>query len=163
MEINLTQVLLQVLNFGIILVVMTKFLYKPILKILDDRAKKVSEGLAAAQKSIEERERLEEEKKKELTKAERQSAKLLDKARKEAQGLKSQILTEAKEEAKKATDKQEKLLLEKLAEQEAKLKEDISELVIATTKSVLSDTLSSQELEKITSKEVAKLSKGGHA
>lgn len=159
MEINLTQILLQAFNFGIILVVMTKFLYRPILKILEDRAKKVQEGLAAAQRSIEEREKIESEKQKEMAKAEKSAAKLLETARKEAESMKASILDEAKEEAKKAVEKQEKLLIEKMAEEEERLKSDIATLVVATTKSVLSGSLSDSELKKITESEVAQLSK----
>ena len=37
--------LTQVINFTILVVVLTKFLYKPILKMLDERKKKIEEGL----------------------------------------------------------------------------------------------------------------------
>lgn len=65
--------LAQIINFSIIVVVLTKFLYKPILAMLAKRKKEIEEGLA-----ITERLRLEEEK------LGVRREKLLNEARKEA-------------------------------------------------------------------------------
>jgi len=63
MEINFFQIIFQIINFTILLLLLKKFLYKPILKILKQRAQKIEEGIEAAEKSIEERDKLEELKK----------------------------------------------------------------------------------------------------
>jgi F-type H+-transporting ATPase subunit b len=41
--------LIQVVNFGLLLTVLTYFLYKPILKIIDERQQKIAEGVRTAE------------------------------------------------------------------------------------------------------------------
>jgi len=41
----------QLVNFGIILVVLSFFVYKPVLKVLKDRSKKIKEGLDKAEEA----------------------------------------------------------------------------------------------------------------
>lgn len=43
--------LIQAVNFGVLLLVLTYFLYKPILRIIDERRDKVAEGVRVAQEA----------------------------------------------------------------------------------------------------------------
>jgi F-type H+-transporting ATPase subunit b len=43
----------QAVNFGIVLVALTYFLYKPVLKVLDARQKKVAQGVIDAERAAE--------------------------------------------------------------------------------------------------------------
>ena len=74
MQINAIQIILQIVNFAVLVTVLTKFLYKPILKILEGRAQRIQEGLEAAEKSLEERAAVEEKKQEILIKTEKQTA-----------------------------------------------------------------------------------------
>ncbi len=47
--INLPQLIAQVVNFSLLLVLLRLTLYKPILKMLDERKRKISDGLNAAE------------------------------------------------------------------------------------------------------------------
>lgn len=47
--INLPQLIAQIVNFTLLLVILRLVLYKPILKMLDDRKQKINEGLNAAE------------------------------------------------------------------------------------------------------------------
>jgi F-type H+-transporting ATPase subunit b len=47
--INLPQLIAQIVNFTILLIVLRLVLYKPILRMLDERKKRISEGLNAAE------------------------------------------------------------------------------------------------------------------
>src|SRR4051812_41054963 len=49
--INLPQLIAQVVNFIVLLVILRLTLYKPILKMLDDRKVKIREGLTAAEQA----------------------------------------------------------------------------------------------------------------
>ena len=66
----------QVINFLLLFLLLGKFLYRPIIKILDERALKIKDGLAAAEKM-----------KVELAKVEKQKSAEIDRARKEAQAI----------------------------------------------------------------------------
>jgi F-type H+-transporting ATPase subunit b len=47
--INLPQLIAQIVNFAILLIVLRLVLYKPILRMLDERKKRIAEGLNAAE------------------------------------------------------------------------------------------------------------------
>ena len=46
---NLPQLIAQIVNFAILLIILRLTLYKPILKMLDERKQKIAEGLNAAE------------------------------------------------------------------------------------------------------------------
>ena len=53
--INWKLLLIQAVNFGLLLSVLTYFLYRPVLRIIDERQRKIAEGVAtakAAQKQL---------------------------------------------------------------------------------------------------------------
>ena len=76
MDINIWQVLFQAFNFGVILLVLNKFLYKPIQKVLDDREKKINAGLAAAEASLKAQDEVEKSKKSALAGARKSAAEI---------------------------------------------------------------------------------------
>ncbi|HEY7464190.1 MAG TPA: F0F1 ATP synthase subunit B [Candidatus Limnocylindria bacterium] len=93
----------QVLNFLLLLYLLNRFLFKPVLKLLDEREARIKKGLEDAEAAARDRE---------LAKAEREAA--LDEARKEAQAMvarankiaedsRAEILAEAKDQAEKIT------------------------------------------------------------
>lgn len=47
--INWKLLLIQAVNFGLLLAALTYFLYKPVLRIIDDRQKKIAEGVRTAE------------------------------------------------------------------------------------------------------------------
>ena len=79
--IDLKLIIIQIINFGLLLFLLTKFLYKPILRLLDERKKKIEESLANAQKIAEEKVKLEEEKTKEITEAREVGKRIIEEMR----------------------------------------------------------------------------------
>jgi len=86
--------LLQSINFLLLLLILKKFLYKPILKVLADRKKKIEEGLSYSDKT-----------KSEFEKSEKKRDEILARARNDGKTI--------IEEAKRAAKKREEELLEK--------------------------------------------------
>ena len=86
MDIQPSMILFQIINFGIILAVLWYFLYKPVLKIFAERAKRVEEGQKAATAAIIEHEHIEE---------------LKEKTQRDLKEKKSAALKEVDEEGKK--------------------------------------------------------------
>jgi len=59
--INLPSLLAQIINFTILLVVLYLLAYKPLLKILDERRRRIQEGLESAEQAKERLARAEDE------------------------------------------------------------------------------------------------------
>jgi len=157
MDIEIKQVLLQLLNFGILVVVLGKFMFQPILKILDTRSKKIADGMAAAEKSIKEAAELEKKQAEKMAEASKKAAGIIAEAKAESKKLGSQLIEEAKVASARELEKQKELFHKELAAEESALKGRIASLVVETTKAVLKDTLKPEELKSITAKEITKL------
>jgi F-type H+-transporting ATPase subunit b len=95
----------QIVNFLLLLYLLNRFLFKPVLKLLDERESRIKKGLEDAEAAARDRE---------LAHAEREAA--LDEARKEAQAMiaratkiaddsRVEILAEAKAQAEKVTSR----------------------------------------------------------
>lgn len=97
--------LTQVINFTILVVVLSKFLYKPILKMLDERKKKIEEGLALAAEMAAKEEEMQKEKEKVLDKAKSEGAKIIEEYKEQGKKMESEIIAAASEEAKRLKEK----------------------------------------------------------
>ena len=157
MEIDIKQVLLQLLNFGILVALFTRFAFKPILKILDARAKKIVDGQVAAEKSLKATAELEKKQADRLVEANKKAASIITEAKAESKKLGVELISEAKNVAAIELVKQKEVFQKELETEELALKKRIADMVVATTKAVLADSLKPADLKAITAKELAKL------
>lgn len=157
MEINLQQFLLQLVNFVILFLALSKFVYKPVLKILDERANKINDGLKAAEKSLHDQIKIEETKQKELIKAQKEATEILEEAQKKAEKLSKELIEQARAEAKKAVSDEEKQLLVRLEKEEKRVKGEVANLVTQTTESLLKNALSASAQKEIIKNQIKDL------
>lgn len=98
----------QIINFLILLFILGKFAYKPLMKVLDERRERVANDLEAAEKTRVEAEALKAQYSKQLADAREEANAILDKANKagqkvhddymaQAQAEKDQMMTAAKQ------------------------------------------------------------------
>lgn len=136
------------LTFGIVLFILKKFAWKPILKALKDREDSIQNALDAAKKAKEEMRALQAGNEKIL-----QEAKLeRDIIMKEAREMKDSIIAEAKAKAQKEGEKllaiaRENIQNEKMAAI-TELKNQVAKLSIDIAEKILKEELSSQEKQK---------------
>ncbi len=88
----------QLINFGIMMAILAKFLYKPILKMIHDRQKRIAEGLTLAANMEAEREKLKALHAKTVREAEIEAQKIINAAKKEAIVIKEAIIAKGHEE-----------------------------------------------------------------
>lgn len=89
----------QAINFGVLLVALTYFLYKPVMKTLDERKQKVAKGVEdaiAAEQKLSEADSVASER---LQTAEGEAETIVASARDAAQGERTRILKEAEARA----------------------------------------------------------------
>lgn len=159
MEIRWYQLLFQIVNFGILVFVLNKFLYKPIITIINQRNKKIEDSIRAAEATLKEKSKIEEIKKKVIEESEKEAVKIVEAAKKEAAKSGHEIIDSAKKEAEQEVDKKLNLLTEKLSEQESQITARITDLVVAATTKVLQGSLTAVEQRSIINQEIKKLSK----
>jgi F-type H+-transporting ATPase subunit b len=97
--INLGFFLFQLLNFGIIFFVLARLVWPRVIKMLDDRAERIAQGLEDARAAEEARENAEREREKVLRQAQAEGQKVIDEARQRGEEQVKQTVQEARQEA----------------------------------------------------------------
>lgn len=148
MDINLSQIFFQIVNFSVVVGALTILLYKPILKIFEERARRIEEGLKAAVESVKKQEEIDELKKEAKKTIAKEKAAILKEAHTQADEVKAVLLNDAKTEA-------QELIVKMKAdwdnEQQNMLKQSRSQMVeavIQTAEKVLSEKLSADKKQK---------------
>lgn len=141
--------LAQIINFLILFIVFKKFLYKPILKILDERAKKVKKGIEDADIAARDRANAEDEKNKIIRGAGIEAEKIFQETNAEATKLREKILSEAKISADKIITEghnQAKLAMDEMEKRAKAAGLDVAGLILEKT---LKNAFTKEEKDKI--------------
>lgn len=147
----------QVVNFVILLWVLKKFLYGPVLRKLEERSKKTEQAEKTAEALEKRQAEWQEKQERQLQKLKQKTADLLAEAAEQAKQEKKRIVGEAQTEAKVAAQAEYVKLEQKIKDQEKQLKEATGELVVATTRKLLSTYLGKSLQSTILNKQVEKL------
>lgn len=154
MDIQIPQIIFQIINFSVVAGALTFLLYKPVLKIFEERARRIDEGQKAAERAIETQENIEEMKAKAQKDIQKEKAKILEEAEAEAKKRKTTMVAEAKAEAQAEVEKM------KLAWQEEKVqlvkssRNEMTEAVIKATRVIIGSALDSKEQKKLIDSEL---------
>lgn len=87
--------LAQIINFFILLAVLYKFVYKPVLDALDKRSKTIEKGMHDAKASEERLRQIEELREQRMAEAEKQIGQMFEKAKQDAETVKKDLLAAA--------------------------------------------------------------------
>ena len=98
-------VLASIVNFLVLLYLLRRFMWGPILATLDRRAAKIREGLELTESARREREQLKQEVEKVLGEARREAAAIAERTTKAAEAAATDIRTQAKAEADRIREK----------------------------------------------------------
>ena len=95
---NLT-LLVQDLAFIVLMVLLVRYLYRPISQALEARTKRIAEGLRAAEEAKKDRQAAEAEYQERLAEARREGQALLDRIAKQAEDLRKELEAKARDQA----------------------------------------------------------------
>lgn len=137
-----------IVSFSIILFLLKKFAWKPILGMIKEREESIENALAAAEKAKEEMKALQSSNERILADAKAERDSLL----KEAREMKEQIIAEAKTAATKEGDRLLKAARENIQNEKnaaiTDLKNQVATLSIEIAEKILKSELSSDEKQK---------------
>jgi F-type H+-transporting ATPase subunit b len=106
-NINISTLIFQILNFVIMVLVLTRFFFKPVLRILDERSKRVTSALDEAQQREQEAREMHDQYAHKLSEAETHVATMRQQAEEELQATKKSVLEEARSEIQVMREKAE--------------------------------------------------------
>jgi F-type H+-transporting ATPase subunit b len=138
-------VIAQLVNFGIVLFVLYKFAYGPILKTLNDRTAKIDKGLKDAEDAGKKIVEMGEKEKAVLTEARKEAQAIIAKSEEQAKKNKEEIMTEAKAQAEKAVKDAQKKIEEEKNKMMAEVKGEIAGLVMSATEKLIGEKMDSKK------------------
>ena len=139
--VNWKLLLAQGFNFALLLIVLTYFLYKPVLKIIDERREKIAQGVKTAEAAA-----------RKLEEAKKESDSIIGSASREAEGLVAVARTRANEQGVEIIRSAENRADSILADAKARAEEEKRQALFESEKEITRAALLAAERILKTSK-----------
>jgi F-type H+-transporting ATPase subunit b len=147
--INLQGFLWHTVNFLVLLFLLSRILYKPIVKILDDRAERVRESMERAEQIRAQSERDEQERLARTDEARRQVQAMLTQATTMAEQVKAEARQAAQEEARRIVERAQAEATAERNQAMSELRQEVAELSILAAERVIRANLDHQTNRRI--------------
>lgn len=135
--INPAAVIWHFINFIILLFVLQRFLYKPVLRMLDERATRIHDSMTQAEAVRAETARLEQESRAILDTARREGQELLAQANRNAERIMSEAQQRARAEAERLVERVRADLTRERDQMFGELRQQMADLVVGAAGSVI--------------------------
>ena len=156
MNINAT-LLAQAIVMIVFVAICWRYIYPPILSVMQEREKKISDGLEAAKKADDSLEEAQLAFDQELDKAKAEAAELIDKANQRASQKVGDAKGKAQDEAEKILASASKTIENETNKAKEELKLQMSEIIIDTTQKILDQEISTEKHDDLLKKAAAEL------
>ena len=151
MNINAT-LLAQAVVMIVFVAICWRYVYPPILSVMQEREKKITEGLEAAKKADDSLEEAKLAFDKELNQAKAEAAEILEKANNRASKIVSDASLKAEVEAEKIMASAATNIENETNKAKEELRQQMSDIIIDTTQKILGDEISKEKHEDILKK-----------
>lgn len=149
--------LAQIINFAIIIVVLTKLLYKPILSMLEKRKKEIEENVKLTEKLHQDEEKMNERREKLLMDARKEGHAILEEMRKAAKEEEKEIVGRAHKEAESIIEKGKQDVIRLKEELMKDVRREAVSLAGAMAQKLLSRSLTNADKHAIIAKNLKEL------
>ena len=149
--------LFQLINFAVLLWILHRFAYKPLLTMLDERSEKIEEGLKNADDATKKLKEASEKEEAVLVNAKKEAREIIAKAEETAKRNKEEILEEAKSQSKKLMDQAEQRIKEARDKMLREVKSEITDLVVSAAGKILEEKIDAQKDAEIIKKSLKDL------
>src|ERR1700736_141112 len=139
----------QAISFVIVALLLRRFAYKPILGVLEERRRRIEEGLLSAEKTKQELAEAEKRYAEILAKANAQAQKMIDEARESSAHLSERKQQEAVTAAEQIIAKAREAAALERERTMAQLKHELGRLVVETTAKVTGKVLTPEDQKRL--------------
>ena len=139
----------QIISFVLVAWLLQKFAYHPILTVLEERRKRIADGLANAEKIKQQLAESEQRYQEILTKANAEAQKMIDDARASAAAVKEKETQRAIGEAEQILTKAREAAALEHTKMLTELKREVGRLVISTTAKVTGKVLNADDQKRL--------------
>lgn len=137
--INTKLILIQIVNFGILLFLLHRFLYRPVIRIMNERQARIEKGMDDAKRAVAELAEASIKREEILVKTKEESKVILDSALLSAGKIKDSIQKEAEEKAKEIVRSAVEQAQEEKKKMMAEVKNEVLALAVEVTEKILGE------------------------
>lgn len=149
MDIDLNTLIWAIINFFVLLAILYKFLYKPVLKVLDSRKEEIANNLSNAEASKKEAEEMFAEYKRQLQEATLKATEIINNANKAAEEAKNQMIAQAREEAAAISERAQQEILREKEKAMKEVRDEIAGLAVLAAGKVLEKSITKEDHDKM--------------
>lgn len=162
-DVNLTGLIFQVINFVLLLYLLNRFMFKPLLERMDERSTKIARGLEDAEAAARDRELARAEREAALSDARREAAEMLASANKIAADTRDEILAKARAEAEGVTARATEEIGAEKERAMAELRASVADLALAAAGKVVRAQMDGPTQRRLVEEFLAEAPAGGRA
>ncbi len=155
--INYTILIAQLVNFAVLVFVLWRFAYKPVLKILEDRRLKVEKGVLAAQEAETKLRDAKDKEEEIIIQAKKEALKLVEEAKDRAELKYNEIIKKSKEDIGLIINEEKEKIRQEKAEVLKEIREEIGDLITLGISKFLNKKIDDKEDKQIVEELVKKL------
>jgi F-type H+-transporting ATPase subunit b len=141
---NLT-LLIQDLAFIVLMVLLVRYLYRPISQVLEARTRRIAEGLRAADEAKKDREAAEKEYQERLAEARREGQALLDRIAKQGEDLRKELEAKAREQAESLIAKARAEIQQEREKAVQDLRSQVADLAVMAAGRIIGESLDAKK------------------
>ncbi|MFD1389536.1 F0F1 ATP synthase subunit B [Alkalibacillus flavidus] len=149
MGFNAGSMIIQLIMFIILLALITKFAWRPLMNVMQEREEHVANEIDTAEKNRQEAERLMQEAQDELQGTRQNAQKIIEDAKETAKSEQNTMIAEAKEEAQRIKDNARQEIEQEKERAVQALQEQVGTLSVQIASKVIEKELTVDEQEKL--------------
>jgi len=158
-EVNPGLIFWTIITFLILVLVLTKVAWKPIIAALNQRESAIKEAMEKAETAKEEAKKVLDENQANLAHAEEEAKKIVDQSREFAEKLKEQMLNESKQQAQKIIEDATAVIERQKDSAFDELKSHVAQIAIQATEKILREKMDAESQKKIVNEYISEITK----
>jgi len=148
-----------IISFLVLLIVLAKYAWNPILKMLGDREGQIRTALEQAERARVEAAEMMKQNEKNLARAEEEYKKMIGEGRALAEKIKDEIVVKAKQQAQQELKQAAEEIQRNVEAAKLQLRSEVADLAIKATEKILEETLDENKQKKLIDSVINKLPK----
>ena len=148
-DVNPGLIIWTMITFGVLVLVLGRFAWKPILQALNEREEKIRSAIEQADKARAEAAQLLKQNEKNMARAELEYQKMMREAKALAEKMKEDIVGKARQQADQELKRANEEIQRNLVAAKQQLRSEVADLAVKAAEKILDETLDAQRHKKI--------------
>lgn len=157
MEIDVKDLIFVMVNFLILVAILYKFMWGPVINMIDSRQQTIDDSLNKADAARKEAEQMSAKLAEEIADARRQAKSIIDEAQKSAETVKEDILAQARDSADSMLERAQAEIAKEKVNAILEIKGEVADMVVSVAGRLLSENMNDQQHMALVDKYIAEV------